>query len=61
MKELGNSNFYDNGQLFLVRCPKCGRENYASSVATGCCSFCGLNGYKYYKYFDLRKKKKKDD
>lgn len=33
--------FEDDGQLFLVRCPKCGRENYLPAVATGQCVFCG--------------------
>ena len=34
-----------NGQLFLVRCfacgGECGRENYAPSVASGQCAWCG--------------------
>ena len=34
-------NFRDQGQLFLVRCYRCGRENYAPAVATGTCAFCG--------------------
>lgn len=27
----------------LVRCPKCGRENYAPMVATNTCCWCGYN------------------
>jgi len=35
-------NFYDNkGRPFLVRCPKCRKENYAPAVATGKCAWCG--------------------
>ena len=24
----------------LIRCPKCGKENYALAVATGICAWC---------------------
>lgn len=39
-------NFRGNdGNIYLVRCyacdPKVGRENYAPSVATGQCAWCG--------------------
>ena len=35
-------NFRDaSGNLFLVRCPKCKRENYAFCVAVGQCAWCG--------------------
>ena len=35
-------NFRDeNGNPFVVRCPKCGRENWAPAVASGMCSWCG--------------------
>ena len=30
-----------DGEPFLVRCPKCGRENYSAAVASGQCCFCG--------------------
>ena len=36
-------NFVDEGDIFLVRCPKCGRENYAPAVATGQCAWCGFD------------------
>jgi ribosomal protein L37E len=26
---------------WILRCPECGRENYAMSVATGHCAWCG--------------------
>ena len=35
-------NFRDqNNQLFLIRCFNCGRENWAPTVATGVCAWCG--------------------
>lgn len=37
-------NFRDkSGQLFLMRCHKCDRENYAPMVPTGQCAWCGWN------------------
>jgi len=29
--------------LLLIRCPKCGRENWALHVATGTCAWCGYD------------------
>lgn len=29
---------------YLIRCPKCGRENYLPAVATGICVWCGYDG-----------------
>lgn len=38
-------NFYHGDRFWLVRCFACdkdrGRENYASSVPSGCCAWCG--------------------
>lgn len=35
-------NFYDDdGKPYLVRCPKCHRENYLPAVASGQCVWCG--------------------
>lgn len=38
-------NFSEGGKLYLVRCfacdPERGLENWAPSVATGTCAFCG--------------------
>jgi ribosomal protein L37E len=35
-------NFRDeNGKLYLVRCPRCGMENYAPAVISGQCVWCG--------------------
>lgn len=33
--------FVEKGKIYLVRCPKCDRENYAMTVATGQCVWCG--------------------
>jgi ribosomal protein L37E len=29
------------GKLYLQRCPRCGNENWAPSVASGTCAWCG--------------------
>ena len=34
----------DTDTCLLIRCPKCGRENWAPNVATGICTWCGFNG-----------------
>jgi ribosomal protein L37E len=31
----------ENGNLYLVRCPKCRTENYSTMVASGQCYSCG--------------------
>jgi len=31
----------DDEKIYMVRCPKCGLENYALNVASGQCSWCG--------------------
>lgn len=30
-----------DGRKYLVRCPACGRENWAPAVASGTCAWCG--------------------
>ena len=30
-------------EIGLVRCPKCGRENYSMAVMSGVCSSCGYS------------------
>lgn len=30
-------------EVHLIRCPHCGRENYAIAVATGKCCWCGFD------------------
>ena len=32
-----------DGRIFLVRCPKCKRENWAMAVAGGACAWCGFD------------------
>lgn len=31
----------DDGRLFMVRCPRCTRENYSGAVSSGTCAWCG--------------------
>jgi ribosomal protein L37E len=31
------------GRIGLIRCPKCGTENYAMAVSEGICYKCGFN------------------
>lgn len=33
----------DTDTLLLIRCPKCGRENWAAEVAKGRCCWCGYD------------------
>lgn len=40
----GVEYYPDTDTLLLIRCPKCGRENYAPNVALGICTWCGFNG-----------------
>lgn len=35
---------YPDGTILLIRCPRCGRENWAPSVAGGICAWCGFDG-----------------
>lgn len=39
-------NFEADGKKYLVRCPKCKRENYAMSVSSGICAWCGYDANK---------------
>lgn len=36
----------EDGGIGLIRCPDCGRENYAMSVASGVCCWCGFKANK---------------
>ena len=42
--ERGVEYYPDEDTVLLIRCPKCGRENYALSVYDGVCCWCGFNG-----------------
>lgn len=33
--------FWDEGKYFFLRCYECERENWACSVASGQCAWCG--------------------
>ena len=41
-KEL-EENFESEGRTYLVRCPKCGRENWVPAVSSGTCAWCGYS------------------
>lgn len=41
-KEIGFGFLHDEG-IALVRCPKCGLENYAMNVLSGKCTWCDFN------------------
>ena len=36
----------DDGRKWLVRCPECGKENYALAVKDGVCAWCGYEANK---------------
>lgn len=41
-------NFCDEyGKVYLVKCPKCEKENYSLSVSSGKCAWCGFDLKKY--------------
>lgn len=31
----------EDGSLCLIRCPSCGRENWAPAISSGRCAWCG--------------------
>ena len=41
-KEL-EDNFKVGDRTYLVRCPKCKKENYALMVSSGICAWCGYD------------------
>lgn len=34
----------EDNTILLIRCPKCGLENWAPNVISGTCAWCGHNG-----------------
>jgi len=38
----------DDGRIFMTRCPKCHRENYAPAVSAGICAWCGYDANEDY-------------
>jgi hypothetical protein len=44
LTEKSSPNFCDEtGSVYLVRCPKCKKENYALAVTSGTCCWCGFD------------------
>ena len=41
--ELWHGKDGEEDTLLLIRCPKCGQENWAPQVATGTCAWCGYD------------------
>jgi len=39
----------DTQELLLLRCPICGKENYALNVITGICTWCGYDAHELIK------------
>ena len=39
----GVEYYPEDKTLLLIRCPKCGRENYIMNVAKGICTWCGYD------------------
>ena len=39
----GVEYYPDTKALLLLRCPKCGKENYAPNVYLGICTWCGYD------------------
>lgn len=42
-KENGFGYQSKNGKICMIRCFKCGRENYAPAVASGTCAWCAYD------------------
>lgn len=45
----GVEYYPESDTLLLIRCPKCGRENWAPQVASGTCAWCGYDGHELLK------------
>lgn len=54
-----SENFESEGKVYLVRCPKCKKENWAPNVASGVCAWCGYDANR--KEEDDRKEKRRDN
>lgn len=39
----GYGYLQDDGRIGLIRCPACGKENYAMAVTSGKCAWCGFD------------------
>ena len=38
-----DENFMVDGKMYLVRCPKCHKENWSGAVSSGVCCWCGFD------------------
>ena len=45
----GVEYYPDTDDLLLIRCPKCGKENYAPNVISGICTWCGYDAHELLK------------
>ena len=46
----GGVEYYpETKDLLLLRCPKCGKENYALNVIKGICTWCGYDAHELIK------------
>lgn len=43
--ERGVEYYPDTKDLLMLRCPKCGKENYALNVLSGICTWCGYDAH----------------
>lgn len=45
----GVEHYEDTDTLLLIRCPKCGQENYAPNVIKSICTWCGYDAHELIK------------
>jgi len=45
-EEIPGTYIKPDGTLGLIRCPKCGEENYVMAVTFGICIWCGFDANK---------------
>lgn len=45
----GVEYYPETKDFLLLRCPKCGKENYALNVAKGICTWCGYDAHELIK------------
>ena len=53
--QLKGRNYKSKGKIYLIRCNKCGRENYLPAVASGVCAWCGDDANLYDDVEDICK------
>lgn len=54
----GVEYYPEDDMVLLIRCPKCGAENYALAVADGVCVRCGFDGRELLNNKELWNEKK---